>query len=163
MNTPIWPYRSAPIASGAMAKVAQQALDNSTLGRSEGITAVWWPNWGRPTYHITERPSVPFGTRSTRSELWMRSAFPSRMGEVSDPPIGVRAADILIVRSAQKRTDIVRRAEFHSGPWQVECRPRRSARPCHLAADGTPVPSRPGLEPARSRRSVRLITTEENG
>jgi hypothetical protein len=80
------------------------------------------------------------------------------------PPIGVRAADILIARPTQESTDLARRAEIHSGPWQVELsRPRRSARPRHLTADGTPVPSRPGLEPARSRRSVRLITTEENG
>ncbi len=79
-------------------------------------------------------------------------------------PIGVRAADILIAQPVQETADLACWAEFHSGPWQVELsRPRRSARPRHLTADGTQVLSRPGLEPARSRRSVRLITTEENG
>jgi hypothetical protein len=63
------------------------------------------------------------------------------------PPIDARAADILMVRLAHEDTDLVRQANFHSGPWQVELSgPRLSVRLCHLMAGGAPVLSRLGVD-----------------
>ena len=82
----------------------------------------------------------------------------------TQPSIGVCAADISIVGSAQENTNVLCRTRFHSSPWHVELSlPRLTARQCHIMADGALVLSKPGPELVCSWRSVCLVRRASHG